>query len=47
MSRPDSIGPKRGRHDLAVAWLSGAITLDPTDAQTYYYRGNSWFLRRL
>jgi len=35
---------KRGRHDLAVAWLSEAIMLDPTIAQTYYYRGNSWFV---
>ena len=38
------IGRKRGRHDLAVACSSAAIMLDPTDAQTYYYRGNSWFL---
>jgi clan AA aspartic protease (TIGR02281 family) len=35
---------KRGRHDLAVAWLSEAIMLDPTDSQAYYDRGNSWFL---
>ncbi len=35
---------KRGRHDLAVAWLSEAIMLDPTIAQTYYDRGNSWFV---
>ena len=35
---------KRGRHDLAVAWLSEAIMLDPTDSRAYYDRGNSWFL---
>jgi clan AA aspartic protease (TIGR02281 family) len=34
---------KRGRHDLAVAWLSEAILLDPKAPQAYYARGNSWF----
>ena len=34
---------KRGRHDLAVAWLSEAILLDPQASQAYYARGNSRF----
>ena len=35
---------KRGRHDLAVAWLSEAILLDPKAPQAYYARGNSRFI---
>jgi clan AA aspartic protease (TIGR02281 family) len=35
---------KRGRHDLAVAWLSEAILLDPKASQAYYARGNSRLL---
>jgi clan AA aspartic protease (TIGR02281 family) len=34
---------KRGRHDLAVAWLNEAIMLDPSDPQAYFDRGNAWF----
>ena len=34
----------KGRHDLAIALFSEAISLDPADAAAYYYRGNSWFL---